>query len=87
MGDRKCKRLMDGVLATCDPNQCNQEACKDNLQKFYRNAETKWAMDVAFCLCKLVFTWNLYLPRQLERVMNAAFFLSKLVFTEDFYTR
>ncbi|KAF2361816.1 GDNF/GAS1, partial [Trinorchestia longiramus] len=53
LGDRKCKRLMDGVLATCDANQCSQAACMDNLQKFYRNVDTKWAMDVAFCLCKL----------------------------------
>ncbi|XP_018017197.1 uncharacterized protein LOC108673827 [Hyalella azteca] len=52
LADRKCKRLMDGVLATCDATQCSQAACMDNLQKFYRNVDTKWAMDVAFCLCK-----------------------------------
>jgi len=50
--DRKCRRLLDEVLAACHEDACDHELCKKNLQKFYRNADVKWAMDVAFCLCK-----------------------------------
>ncbi|XP_071514906.1 uncharacterized protein [Panulirus ornatus] len=46
-----CRRLLDPVLAMCD-NECNREACMNNLQTFYRNVESKWALEVAFCLCK-----------------------------------
>ncbi|KAK8744146.1 hypothetical protein OTU49_001022, partial [Cherax quadricarinatus] len=46
-----CRRLLDPVLAMCD-NECNREACMSNLQTFYRNVESKWALEVAFCLCK-----------------------------------
>ncbi|XP_066976218.1 uncharacterized protein [Macrobrachium rosenbergii] len=50
-GDDSCRRLLDPVLAVCD-NQCNREACMGNLQTFYRNVDFKWAIEVAFCLCK-----------------------------------
>ncbi|XP_064121270.1 uncharacterized protein LOC135225755 isoform X4 [Macrobrachium nipponense] len=50
-GDDSCRRLLDPVLAVCD-NQCNREACMANLQTFYRNVDFKWAIEVAFCLCK-----------------------------------
>nr|XP_045582939.1 uncharacterized protein LOC123745882 isoform X2 [Procambarus clarkii] len=46
-----CRRLLDPVLAMCD-NECNREACMSNLVTFYRNVESKWALEVAFCLCK-----------------------------------
>ncbi|XP_068230286.1 uncharacterized protein [Palaemon carinicauda] len=50
-GDESCRRLLDPVLAVCD-NQCNRESCMTNLQTFYRNVDFKWAIEVAFCLCK-----------------------------------
>ncbi|XP_076064654.1 uncharacterized protein LOC143038872 isoform X2 [Oratosquilla oratoria] len=50
--DPACHRLLNPILNNCDNDQCNQKACMDSLQTFYRNVETKWAMEVAFCLCR-----------------------------------
>ncbi|XP_063863908.1 LOW QUALITY PROTEIN: uncharacterized protein LOC135102557 [Scylla paramamosain] len=50
--DKACRRLLDPVLAVCDTNQCDREACMNNVQTFYRNVVFKWALEVAFCLCK-----------------------------------
>ncbi|KAK7067896.1 hypothetical protein SK128_019585 [Halocaridina rubra] len=52
LGDQSCRRLLNPVLAVCDSTQCNREACMSNLQTFYRNVDSKWAIEVAFCLCK-----------------------------------
>ncbi|CAL4073066.1 unnamed protein product [Meganyctiphanes norvegica] len=49
--DPLCRRLLDPVLGVCG-NECDREACMKNLRVFYRNVGFKWALEVAFCLCK-----------------------------------
>ncbi|OXA44144.1 GDNF family receptor alpha-3 [Folsomia candida] len=49
--DSACRGLLEQVLHYCDPMRCRQETCMKALQKFYREVESQWALDVAFCLC------------------------------------
>lgn len=52
LADLSCRRLLDPVLARCDNDGCNRETCMSELQTFYRNVQTRWGHEVAFCLCK-----------------------------------
>ncbi|XP_042856624.1 uncharacterized protein LOC122243055 isoform X3 [Penaeus japonicus] len=52
LADLSCRRLLDPVLARCDNDECNRETCMSELQTFYRNVQTRWGHEVAFCLCK-----------------------------------
>jgi hypothetical protein len=47
-----CKVALQPVLRHCDTSRCNRESCMDALQNFYRTAELKWSLEIAFCLCK-----------------------------------
>ncbi|XP_069692886.1 uncharacterized protein Gfrl isoform X1 [Periplaneta americana] len=47
-----CKLALHPVLRYCDMNHCSRESCMDALQSFYRTAELKWSLEIAFCLCK-----------------------------------
>nr|CAD7196644.1 unnamed protein product [Timema douglasi] len=48
-----CRMSLQPVLHHCDQSQCNREACMEALQNFYRNAELKWSLEIAFCLCSV----------------------------------
>ena len=50
-GDPSCDRLLKPVLEGCR-TPCNRELCMNHLQTFYRNVESRWSLEVAFCLCK-----------------------------------
>ncbi|GFG32408.1 hypothetical protein Cfor_07433, partial [Coptotermes formosanus] len=47
-----CKVALQPVLRYCDTSRCNRESCMEALQNFYRTAELKWSLEIAFCLCK-----------------------------------
>ncbi|KAJ8887308.1 hypothetical protein PR048_013523 [Dryococelus australis] len=55
--DHSCQAELQPVLQHCDQSRCNREYCMEALQNFYRKAELKWSLEVAFCLCRLDCRW------------------------------
>ncbi|XP_068082198.1 uncharacterized protein Gfrl [Anabrus simplex] len=47
-----CRMALQPVLHFCDLSRCNRESCMEKLQNFYRTAELRWSLEIAFCLCK-----------------------------------
>ncbi|KAK2718499.1 hypothetical protein QYM36_005733 [Artemia franciscana] len=50
--DMICRRYLDPVLRYCDLQLCSRDLCMQSLQAFYREVDTYWAMEVAFCVCR-----------------------------------
>lgn len=47
-----CTESLKPVIQYCDFHMCNQNACLDALQTFYRFSNEDYTLDVAFCVCK-----------------------------------
>lgn len=47
-----CSEALKPVIKYCDFHMCNQNACLDALQTFYRLSNEDFTLDVAFCVCK-----------------------------------
>lgn len=53
----KCSAAITHVITHCNPKRCRRQKCMHSLQSFYRNKTLiKYAVEVAFCLCKWVDT-------------------------------
>ncbi|XP_033213894.1 uncharacterized protein LOC117170961 [Belonocnema kinseyi] len=50
--DPDCKALLQPVLNHCDQATCARNECMDALQHFYKSANHKHSVEIAFCLCK-----------------------------------
>lgn len=53
-GNAQCSDALKPVIQYCDFHMCNQNACLDALQTFYRISNEDFTLDVAFCVCKWV---------------------------------
>ena len=47
-----CSEALQPVVQYCDFHICNQNACLDALQSFYRQSNEDFTLDIAFCVCK-----------------------------------
>ncbi|XP_033341283.1 glial cell line-derived neurotrophic family receptor-like isoform X3 [Megalopta genalis] len=50
--DPECKVLLEPVLNHCDMTSCARNECMDALQNFYKSANHKHSVEIAFCLCR-----------------------------------
>ncbi|XP_029033944.1 uncharacterized protein LOC114871774 isoform X2 [Osmia bicornis bicornis] len=50
--DPECRVLLEPVLNHCDPSSCSRNECMDALQNFYKSANHKHSVEIAFCLCR-----------------------------------
>ncbi|XP_043281880.1 uncharacterized protein [Venturia canescens] len=50
--DSECRTLLQPVLNHCDVSSCARNECMNALQHFYKKANHKHSMEIAFCLCK-----------------------------------
>ncbi|XP_072750789.1 uncharacterized protein Gfrl isoform X4 [Anoplolepis gracilipes] len=50
--DPECKNLLQPVLNHCDLTTCARNECMEALQHFYKTANHKHSVEIAFCLCK-----------------------------------
>ncbi|XP_078047616.1 glial cell line-derived neurotrophic family receptor-like [Augochlora pura] len=50
--DPECKVLLEPVLNHCDTTSCARNECMDALQNFYKSANHKHSVEIAFCLCR-----------------------------------
>ncbi|KZC12899.1 GDNF family receptor alpha-1, partial [Dufourea novaeangliae] len=50
--DPDCKVLLEPVLNHCDLTSCARNECMDALQNFYKSANHKHSVEIAFCLCR-----------------------------------
>ncbi|XP_076279820.1 glial cell line-derived neurotrophic family receptor-like isoform X3 [Lasioglossum baleicum] len=50
--DPECKVLLEPVLNHCDSTSCARNECMDALQNFYKSANHKHSVEIAFCLCR-----------------------------------
>ncbi|XP_060822776.1 uncharacterized protein LOC132910788 isoform X2 [Bombus pascuorum] len=50
--DPECKVLMEPVLNHCDSTSCARNECMEALQNFYKSANHKHSVEIAFCLCR-----------------------------------
>ncbi|XP_055322734.1 uncharacterized protein LOC129578351 isoform X1 [Sitodiplosis mosellana] len=46
-----CSEALKPVIQYCDFHICNQNACLDALQAFYRLSNEDFTLDIAFCVC------------------------------------
>lgn len=52
--DPECKNLLEPVLNHCDSTTCARNECMEALQHFYKTANHKHSVEIAFCLCRLI---------------------------------
>ncbi|XP_017888282.1 uncharacterized protein LOC108629870 isoform X3 [Ceratina calcarata] len=50
--DPECKVLLEPVLNHCDAASCARNECMEALQNFYKSANHKHSVEIAFCLCR-----------------------------------
>ncbi|KAL0121427.1 hypothetical protein PUN28_006737 [Cardiocondyla obscurior] len=50
--DPECKNLLEPVLNYCDLTTCARNECMEALQHFYKTANHKHSVEIAFCLCR-----------------------------------
>ncbi|XP_043256907.1 uncharacterized protein LOC122399910 isoform X2 [Colletes gigas] len=50
--DPECKVLLEPVLNHCDSLNCARNECMEALQGFYKSANHKHSVEIAFCLCR-----------------------------------
>ncbi|KAG5346746.1 GFRA1 protein, partial [Acromyrmex charruanus] len=50
--DPECKNLLEPVLNHCDSTTCARNECMEALQHFYKTANHKHSVEIAFCLCR-----------------------------------
>ncbi|XP_076230314.1 glial cell line-derived neurotrophic family receptor-like isoform X2 [Nomia melanderi] len=50
--DPECKVFLEPVLNHCDSMTCARNECMDALQHFYKSANHKHSVEIAFCLCR-----------------------------------
>lgn len=50
--DPECKMLLEPVLNHCDSTSCAKNECMEALQNFYKSANYKHSVEIAFCLCR-----------------------------------
>ncbi|XP_076177937.1 glial cell line-derived neurotrophic family receptor-like isoform X3 [Ptiloglossa arizonensis] len=50
--DPECKVLLEPVLNHCDSMSCARNDCMEALQNFYKSANHKHSVEIAFCLCR-----------------------------------
>ncbi|XP_012234454.1 uncharacterized protein Gfrl isoform X4 [Linepithema humile] len=50
--DPECKNLLQPVLNYCESTACTRNVCMEALQHFYKNANHKHTLEIAFCLCR-----------------------------------
>ncbi|KOC68218.1 GDNF family receptor alpha-1 [Habropoda laboriosa] len=50
--DPDCRALMEPVLNNCGSTSCARNECMDALQNFYKSANHKHSVEIAFCLCR-----------------------------------
>ncbi|XP_061943273.1 uncharacterized protein LOC107993599 isoform X4 [Apis cerana] len=50
--DPECKVLLEPVLNHCDSTSCAKNECMEALQNFYKSANYKHSVEIAFCLCR-----------------------------------
>ncbi|XP_063994504.1 uncharacterized protein Gfrl isoform X3 [Diachasmimorpha longicaudata] len=50
--DTECSGLFQPVLNHCDLASCARNECMNALQYFYKKANDRHSMEIAFCLCK-----------------------------------
>ncbi|EFN70375.1 GDNF family receptor alpha-3, partial [Camponotus floridanus] len=50
--DPECKNLLQPVLNHCDSTTCARNECMEALQHFYKTANHKHSVEIAFCLCR-----------------------------------
>ncbi|XP_053994939.1 uncharacterized protein LOC128890863 isoform X3 [Hylaeus anthracinus] len=48
----ECKVLLEPVLNHCDSSSCARNECMEALQNFYKSANHKYSVEIAFCLCR-----------------------------------
>ncbi|KAI4504266.1 hypothetical protein M0802_000737, partial [Mischocyttarus mexicanus] len=51
--DPECKELLQPVLKYCGLTSCTRNECMTALQHFYKTANHKHSIEIAFCLCRL----------------------------------
>ncbi|XP_076244950.1 glial cell line-derived neurotrophic family receptor-like isoform X2 [Calliopsis andreniformis] len=50
--DPECKVFLEPVLNHCDSANCARNECMEALQNFYKSANHKHSVEIAFCLCR-----------------------------------
>ncbi|KAK9308255.1 hypothetical protein QLX08_001720 [Tetragonisca angustula] len=50
--DPECRVLLEPVLNHCDSASCAKNECMEALQNFYKSANHKHSVEIAFCLCR-----------------------------------
>ncbi|XP_043487267.1 uncharacterized protein LOC122514469 isoform X3 [Polistes fuscatus] len=50
--DPECKELLQPVLKYCGLTSCTRNECMTALQHFYKTANHKHSIEIAFCLCR-----------------------------------
>ncbi|XP_023247990.1 uncharacterized protein LOC106637711 [Copidosoma floridanum] len=50
--DAECKSLLQPVLNHCEHSRCSRSECMGSLQHFYKLANHKHSIEIAFCLCR-----------------------------------
>ncbi|XP_076391662.1 glial cell line-derived neurotrophic family receptor-like isoform X4 [Megachile rotundata] len=56
--DPECRVLLEPVLNHCDSSSCTRNECMDALQNFYKSANHKHTVEIAFCLCRKTDNWK-----------------------------
>ena len=50
--DRRCRRQLEPLLASCGADSCDRERCRARLQAFYSQSDSLLVVDAALCVCR-----------------------------------